>query len=73
MTYHGLAEEILKEKIESLEKVINFRNHNVEWRSSHDGGGFQNDYIWDFCGVCETYDGKLSALKELLEEIRKNI
>lgn len=62
-------QEIIQEKIQSLESVIEFRSSDDKWKTTTRDKGEDNEYFWRFCGEREYYCGKVAALQNLLEEI----
>jgi hypothetical protein len=63
-------EELLKKKIEKLESVIEFRTEDEDWLKADSGNSESNEYMWFWNGQQDNYNGRLKALKELMEEIK---
>ena len=63
-------EKLIKDKIKSLETIIEFRNTNEESQNTYEdndrGISDSNEYFWSHNGGHDFYKGKLQMLKELI-------
>lgn len=60
-----MIEELLTEKIKTLETEINRRDDDENWQKKD-----ENEYRWFHCGLRSFYNGMLQSMRDLLEELK---